>query len=159
MLPVVHVSVDRAGISLAIKFSSRSTPPSLLQLAVMPTFIQFMRKLFKTTLVSQSVIVLSLSPTAIHGPLCANINAIRFVWVGLPAAIIHNPILIPSFLACNIHNITTNTDAPFANASPPDVPFYPTPLPKLYSIYPPINWSGQCRHYPEATQIKVYLYY
>ncbi|KAF8621844.1 hypothetical protein AX15_007464 [Amanita polypyramis BW_CC] len=41
-------------------FMSRSTPPSPLQLAVTPTFVQFMRKLLETTQVSQSVIVLSL---------------------------------------------------------------------------------------------------
>ncbi|KAK2464867.1 hypothetical protein APHAL10511_002943 [Amanita phalloides] len=41
-------------------FISRSTPPSPLQLAVTPTFAQFMRKLLETTQVSQSVIVLSL---------------------------------------------------------------------------------------------------
>lgn len=41
-------------------FISRLTPPSPLQLAVTPTFVQFMRKLLETTQVSQSVIVLSL---------------------------------------------------------------------------------------------------
>lgn len=32
--------------------------------------------------------------------------------------------------------------APFANAGPPGVQFYPTPLHKSYSIYPSINWSA-----------------
>ncbi|KAF8637773.1 hypothetical protein AX17_002582 [Amanita inopinata Kibby_2008] len=41
-------------------FMSRSVPPAPLQLAVTPTFVQFMRKLLETTQVSQSVIVLSL---------------------------------------------------------------------------------------------------
>ncbi|KAM6497712.1 Cyclin domain containing protein [Amanita muscaria] len=41
-------------------FMSRSMPPSPLQLAVTPAFVQFMRKLLETTQVSQSVIVLSL---------------------------------------------------------------------------------------------------
>ncbi|PFH46486.1 hypothetical protein AMATHDRAFT_51008 [Amanita thiersii Skay4041] len=41
-------------------FMTRSTPPAPLQLAVTPTFVQFLRKLLETTQVSQSVIVLSL---------------------------------------------------------------------------------------------------
>ncbi|KAF8883839.1 cyclin-domain-containing protein [Infundibulicybe gibba] len=36
--------------------------------------------------------------------------------------------------------------APFANAGPPGVHFYPTPVQRSSSVYPPPNWSRSRRH-------------